>query len=146
MKKMIRTTCFVLVLCLLCGTVASAETEVTPRGNSYIAAHNTFLYKTASDEFQIWFDVTANAMDIDMIGVTEIEVYRSWNRTDWIKMTTYSYEDYPEMMDYNTGSHTGYVTFNTVSPYYYYKAYVAFYAANSSGAGSVYRYTAVLAM
>lgn len=146
MRRMIRMICLVLSMCLFLSIGASAESEIMPRANSYIAAHDTFLYKISSNQFQIWFDVTGNATDIDMIGVKKIEVYRSSDQTNWIRMRTYGYEYCPEMMDYNSGSHTGYVTYGYTTAGYYYKAYVTFYAANSTGSGTVHRYTTILQM
>ncbi len=136
--------CVVMALCILCSMVASAETEIAPRGNSHIAAHSAFLYMATGNMLQVWFDVTANAMVIDRIGVMWIEIYRSSDQTNWTKMRTYEYTEYPDMMGYNKTFHAGHVTYGYATPGYYYKAYITFYAASSTGSGAVLRYTAVL--
>lgn len=146
MKRTIRLICILLVICMVASITIFAETVVEPRASAFFAAHDTFLYKTASNQFQVWFDVTANATDIDMLGVSKIEVYRSSDQSNWIKMRTYNYEDYPEMMDYNSGSHTGYVTYNYATPGYYYRAHITFYAKNSTGTGNIFRFTAIMQM
>lgn len=143
MKRLVRFLCLVLVVCMFTTSTVSATENIT-RGNSYIAMHDAFLEKEASTQFKVWFDVTANAIDIDMLGVTRIIVYRSADQQTWTKMRTYKYTSYPQMMDYNSGSHNGYVTYSYATPGYYYKAYVTFYAENSSGSGTIHRYTAVL--
>lgn len=145
MKRFIRVVCLILVLCTVFSVTAFAETVTEPRASSYIAAHDAFLYKTSASQFQIWFDVTA-CTSVTHLGVSEIEVYKSADKENWTRMRSYKYENYPEMMDYNSGSHTGYVTYNYATTGYYYRAYVTFYAKNSSGTGTIFRYTAALKM
>ena len=145
MRRFIRTVCLMLVLCTVFSVTVFAETVTEPRASSYIAAHDTFLYKTYANQFQVWFDVTA-CTSVTHLGVSKIEVYQSSDKEEWTKMKTYNYEDYPEMMDYNSGSHTGYVTYTYAVPGCYYKAYVTFYAKNSTGTGKIFRYTAILKM
>ena len=145
MKRFVKAMCLVIAICLVT-TMSVSATEVDARANSYISAHATFLQKEASTQFKVWFDVTGTPTQIDMIGVKQIVVYRSADQETWTKMRTYSYTSYPQMMDYDTGSHSGYVTYSYATPGYYYRAYVTFYAENSSGAGTVFRYTAPIKM
>lgn len=145
MKKFVKTACLALVICLI-ATMPVSALEADARANTYIAAHATCLEKEASTQFKVWFDVTGSAIDIDMIGVRRIVVYRSADQQTWTKMRTYNYTSYPQMMDYNSGSHSGYVTYSYATPGYYYRAYVTFYAENSSGSGTIHRYTEILKM
>lgn len=145
MKRFVKVMCLVIAICLVT-TMSVSATETNTRANTHISAHATFLEKEASTQFKVWFDVTGSATQIDMIGVRQIVVYRSADQETWTKMRTYSYTSYPEMMDYNSGSHTGYVTYSYATPGYYYRAYVTFYAENSAGSGTVFRYTAPIKM
>lgn len=146
MKKLVRFVSVMLVLSLFLAVPAYAQSEAEPRGSAFFGAYGTDLYKTGTRSFQIWFDVTANLYDMDELGVTEIIVYRSPNRQSWSRMKTYTPEDYPEMLAYNTFSHVGYVPFNYATPGYYYRAYITFYAKNSTGIGERYVYTEILQM
>lgn len=145
MKKMIRLISMVLVICMFFAVTVHATETVEPRASAYFGAHDAFLYKTGSNKFQVWYDVTA-CTSVTELGVTQIIVYRSSDQTNWTKMRTYSYENYPEMMDYNSVSHTGYVTYSYATTGYYYRAHITFYAKNSTGSAKLFRYTAIMQM
>ena len=147
MKKLVRFVCMILACSLLFAIPAQAATSVEPRGSAFFASYGTDLYKTSSSTFQIWFDVTANAGNtMQVLGVSEIIVYRSADQQSWTKMRTYTMENYPQMVDQNTGDHVGYVTYNYATTGYYYTAYITFYAKNSSGIAERYVYTEILRM
>ena len=146
MKKIIRTLCMFLVLSLFLAMPAYAERTAEPRGSIFFAAYSTALEKASSTSFKIWFDVDANAAMMDVLGVSEIIVYRSADQQSWTEMRTYYMDDYPEMTATNAFFHTGYVTYNYATPGYYYRAYITFYAKDSRGIGERYVYTEILRM
>lgn len=143
MRKHIRMICTILVACLLFAFPVSAESGSQPRASLFFAAHNCFLYRVDSSTFKICFDVTATGT-MDELGVRSIEVDRSADGENWSLMRTYDAEDYPQMLCENTGSHEGEITYRYATPGYYYRAYITLYAKNSSGTGTLYRYTAVM--
>lgn len=146
MKNTLRTICIILVLSLVLAIPAHAESSVEPRGSAFFGSYGTDLYKTSSSSFQIWFDVTANAAIMQVLGASEIIVYRSADQQSWTKMRTYTMDNYSQMVDYNTTSHIDYVTYNYATAGYYYRAYITFYAKNSTGIGERYVYTEILRM
>lgn len=146
MKRSVRIICLLLVLSMVMVFPAYASENASTWGSAFFSAYGTGLYKTSSTSFQIWFDVDSNASMMDKIGVSEITVYRSSDQTNWIKIKTYKPSNYPEMLDENTSSHTGYVTYDIASPGYYYTALVTFYAKNSTGVGERDVYTSILQM
>lgn len=147
MKKLVRVICMLLVCSLLLAVPAQATSGVESRASAFFSYYGTDLYKTSSSSFQIWFDVTANAGNtMQVLGVSEIIVYRSADQQSWTKMRTYTMENYPQMVDQNTGDHVGYVTYNYATTGYYYTAYITFYAKNSSGIAERYVYTEILKM
>lgn len=147
MKRPIRFVCMILVCCLLFAVPAQAAETAEPRASSFFASYGTDLYKTSSTSFQIWFDVIANAgSSPQVLGVSEIIVYRSADQQSWTKMRTYTMNNYPEMVAQNTMGHGGYVTYSYATTGYYYRAYITFYAKNSTGIGERYVYTEILRM
>lgn len=146
MKKTLRYICIILILSMISAIPAYAQTVAEPRGSIFFASYGTDLEKTSSRYFRIWFDVTANAAVMDVLGVSEIIVYRSADMQSWTQMKTFTIEDYPWMVDYNTGSYINYVTYNSATPGYYYTAYITFYAQDSRGIGERYVYTEILQM
>ena len=146
MKRRLRILCLVLALSLLMAFPVHAASNVEPRGSAFFSSYLTFLYKTSSTSFQVCFDVDSNAAIMQEIGVSIIEVYRSSDQENWTKMRTYEMEDYPEMIDDNTASHTGYVTYTYATPGDYYTARVIFYAKNSTGIGERFVYTQIIQM
>lgn len=147
MKKLVRFVCMILVCSLLLAVPARAESAAEPRGSAFFAAYGTDLYKTGTRVFQIWFEVIANAWtQIDVLGTSEIVLYRSADQQSWTKMRTYTMDTYTEMVAQNTQYHAGYVTYNYATPGYYYTARVTFYAKNSTGIGERDVYTEILQM
>ena len=147
MKKLVRVICVLLVCSLLFAVPAQATSGVESRASAFFSYYGTDLYKTSSSSFQIWFDVTANAGNtMQILGVSEIIVYRSADQQSWTKMRTYTMDNYSQMVAQNTQSHDGYVTYNYATTGYYYTAYITFYAKNSSGIAERYVYTEILRM
>lgn len=146
MKKILRTICIVIVLSLVLAIPAYADSTAETRGSAFFGSYATDLYKTSSSSFQIWFDVVANVATMDVLGVSEIIVYRSADQQSWTKMRTYTMDNYPQMVAQNTSAHIDYVTYNYATTGYYYTAYITFYAKNSTGIGERYVYTEILKM
>lgn len=146
MKKILRTICMVIVLCLVFAMPAYAESNVEPRGSAFFGSYSTDLYKTSSSSFQIWFDVVSNVATMDVLGVSEIVVYRSADQQSWTKMRTYTMDNYPQMVDQSTTYHADYVTYNYATTGYYYRARITFYAKNSTGIGERDVYTEIIRM
>lgn len=147
MKKFVRTVCIVLALVLVLAMPAYAENTIDTRGSIFFGSYGTALDKKTSTSFEIWFDVDANAAIMDVLGVSEIIVYRSaTGQSPWTEMKTYDMDDYPEMTTTYDYSHTGYVTYSNASSGYYYTAYITFYAKDSRGIGERYVYTEILRM
>ncbi len=147
MKKLVHFICIILVCSLIFVIPAQAASTVESRASAFFSYYGTDLYKTSSSSFQIWFDVTANAGNtMQVLGVSEIIVYRSADQQSWTKMRTYTMDNYPQMVAQNTTSHIDYVTYNYATTGYYYTAYITFYAKNSSGIAERYVYTEILRM
>lgn len=146
MKKLVRVICMMLVCSLLFAVPAQAA-SVESRESAFFSYYGTDLYKTSSSSFQIWFDVTANAwVSMQVLGVSEIIVYRSADQQSWTKMRTYTMDSYSQMVAQNTQSHDGYVTYNYATTGYYYTARITFYAKNSTGIGERDVYTEIIRM
>ena len=145
MKKFVRLVCMMLVCSLLLAMPAHAAAEDT-RASIFFSSYGVDLAKTSSTSFDIWFDVTANVDDMDVLGVSEILLYKSADAQSWQEIKMYSMNAYAGMVDYNTTYHGGHVSYNFATPGYYYRAYVTFYATNSRGIGERYVYTEILRM
>lgn len=144
MKKGFKVVSVILVLSLLLAVPVYAESNVQPRESIFFSSYCTFLAKGDHYSVEVWFDVDANAAMMDEIGATMIELYESKDGENWTKVKIFEAEDYPEMIDYNTSSHTGHVTYYASMPCYYYRACVTYYAKNSIGIGKRYIYTQIL--
>lgn len=142
MKKTTRILCIILTLSLIFVFPAYAE----GRASAFFAAYGTDLYKTGRETFEIIFDVTANAVIMQEIGASVIEVYSSTDKQTWSLSRTFYKEDWPEMTCTNSIGHTGSVTYVYATPGLYYRACITFYARNSTGTGINYIYTEILKM
>ena len=146
MKKTTRFICILLVFSLFLAIPAQAATDANTRASSFFSTYLTDLEKIGTNSFRIWFDVTANAAIMDELGVSEIALYRSADSQTWTHVRTYRKGTYPQMLGYNTGSHTGYVAYTSATPGYYYTARITFYAKNSTGIGERDIYTEIMRM
>lgn len=140
MKRLAKTVCFLMVAVMLFTTTAFAAES---RASNYFMMTSTYLERISSSTIEIWFDVSAVGR-MDELGVREIKLQRSSDRSNWTTIKTYDKADYSQMIDYNSATHADCVTYNSASSGYYYRAYVEFYAKNSSGTGVFSDYTATI--
>lgn len=137
MKRFMRYVCVAVAIALLVAVPIRAEAADT-RASSYFWAYDSYLWRTSSTSFEVWFDV--NACDwMDELGVNSIKVQRSSDGENWATVKIYYPDVYSQMICEDTASHTSCVTY-TGSAGYYYRAQVIFYAKNSTGTGMVYDY------
>lgn len=135
---------FTQIICLLlaAATFLAIPVFAESRASNYFMKYSTYLYKISDTQFEIWFDVTAVG-GMEELGVKTIELEWSTDKSNWSPVKTYSKEDYSQMIKKNTSRHADCVPY-TYDSGYYYRAYVTFYAKNSSGRAEYSDYTATL--
>lgn len=138
MKRFLRYVCAFMAVVLLLAVPVHAE-EAAPRASSFFMSYDSSLYKAAYNKIEVWFDVVA-VEGMDELGVSSIKVQRSADGTTWETMRVYEPGVYKQMICENTSFHCDYVSY-TGTPGYYYRAYVTFYAKNSTGYGKRYQYS-----
>ena len=138
MKKTMRCIAVILALAIMLAVPAQA-TGISTYASRYFDSYGTYIYVVEGNHLQIWFDMAGTGI-MQKIGVSEIVIKRSSDNRNWSSVYWYYPEDYPSMMDTNTGSHADYVPFFGTHGYYY-KAYVTFYAKDSAGVGTICDYT-----
>ena len=147
MKKSVRVLCLMLTLSLLLAFPVHGESNAESRASAYFSSYWTYLYELSSTSFAVCFDVDSNAAIMDEIGASMIELYESPNgENNWTKVKTYEKADYPSMIDYNTSSHTSYVTYSNAISGRYYTACVTYYAKKGNGIGERCIYTEIMQM
>lgn len=140
MKKFVQCVSLVLILAMCLAIPAYATESATPWASNYFISSSAYLWKTSSTSFQVWFDVRS-AGGMTELGASVIKVqYRPSTSDDWETVQTYTKEAYSNMICSNTSAHASYVTYNKASEHGYYRAYVEFYAKNSSGGRGYYDY------
>lgn len=142
MKRFTQCISLVLALVLFLSVPVYAAESTMPRASNFFMASSTYLWKVSSTTFEVWFDIDA-VRGMDELGASEIKVQRSSDGVNWTTMYTYTKELYPHLIAEDTGSHCGYVTY-TGSTGYYYRAFVTYYAKDSTGTAEAYRYTSSL--
>ena len=142
MKRFIRIISLALVLATVLTTTAYAAESAAPKASSYFFRSSTYLYKTSSTQFQVWFEITATGT-MQKLGAKTVKVQRSSDGVNWTTMKTYNSTDYSNMIVTNDFAHTSYFTYSG-TPGYQYRAFVTYYAKNSSGTGEVDEYSETL--
>lgn len=138
MKRILRFMCFVLVL-TMCITVSAYATEQNQKASSYFAAYRAYCTATSSTSLTVSVHVIATG-EMEEIGASSVVVQKSSDGTNWSTAKTFSKGSTSGMIDTDTGSHAFTLTCSK-TPGNYYRAYVTFYAKNSSGTGYRYYYT-----
>jgi len=141
MKRVIKLICLVLTVAIVSSMPVFANDEVAPCASSYFSMYETYLFRTSSTTFQVWFDVTGNGPQ-DVLGVSRIIIERyNSSEDDWDSLHTYYATNHPEMLCENTGSHVGHIDCSGSSRHEY-RAYVTFYAEKGNGFGerNIYAY------
>lgn len=133
MKRFVKLVCMAMAIVMCLAIPASAE-EITPYASNYFGSYKAYLSGETSTSFEVWFSVTA-LRRMDKIGVEYIDIERSSDGSNWTVVKTYDSDDYPNLMATNTSSHAGHVTYTNKQSGYQYRAYVKFYAKDSTGSG-----------
>ena len=142
MKRFTQVISLVLVLSMVLVIPAYAA-EGNVRASNHFLSRSCYLNRTSGTSFQVCFDVVAVGQ-MQELGASEIKVQRSADGVNWTTVKTYNKSSYSNLIAYNTGEHGSNVTFINVSPGYYYRAYVEFYAKNSAGTAIYGSYTSSL--
>ena len=141
MKKFVRIVCLLVVVTTLVAIPAYA-TEQSERASLYFSAYRAYCYAASSTKIEVNFYVVGAGV-MDELGASRILVQRSSDQTNWTTVKTFSRAYYSDMIATNRGTHGATLSCNVDSGYYY-RAYVTFYAENSSGYGEKYYYTEVI--
>ena len=140
MKRILQCVSLILIFTICLAIPVAATEQVTPWASNYFGYRSAYLWKTSNTQFQVHFDVTA-VSGMSELGASIVKIQRSPDNSTWTTVRTYTKEDTPSLIAYNTGNHASHVP--TTSSYtgisgYYYRAYVQFYAKNSSGGRGYY--------
>jgi len=140
MKRFLRCVCLILVLSLTLA-IPTFAAEATPRASNYFGKRTCYLWNVSSSGFDVWFEVVAVRTMIEL-GASTIKVQRSTDTVNWSTVRTYTKAYNPGMTTTaGTAGYNSYVTFDDVDSGYYYRAYVEFYARDSSGSAVQGMYT-----
>lgn len=134
MRCFVRCVCLILVLVTCLAIPVAAVEEISPYASNFFGYQTAYLCEISGTQFQVWFNVTA-VDEMTELGVSYIDIERSSDGENWKVVKTYDKADYSNLVARNTGNHSSYVTYSSASSSYEYRAYVKFYAKNSSGTG-----------
>ena len=138
MKRFARLLCVVLIFAMCLAIPVGAE-AIAPYASNYFGSYSAYLGAETSTSFQVWFSVTA-LRKMDKIGVDYIDIQRSNDGSNWTTVKTYDSDDYSNLMDTNSSSHSGHVTYSNKQSGYQYRAYVHFYAKEGNGSSTLGAY------
>lgn len=141
MKRFIRLVCLLVAIVMLVAVPSYAE-GLSQKASSYFSAYRAYCYAASSTRIEINFTVIGVGV-MDEIGASQILVQRSSDRTNWTTVKTFSRSNCSDMIATNTGFHGATLSCDVASGYYY-RAYVTFYAENSSGHGEKNYYTEII--
>lgn len=139
MKRFIQIICLIIVFSVIVAVPAYAS-EQSQRASNYFSSFKAYCYESSSTQLGVYFCVISIG-EMDELGASTIKVQRSSNGSTWETVKTFTKDNYSQMTNTDTSSHAA-TLYCTKSSGYYYRAYVEFYAKNSTGTGYYYYYTA----
>lgn len=142
MKRFVRCAYFVLAIVMVLTVPVFATESTVPKSSSFFMKSSVYLCNVSGNSFEAWFDVTGTGT-MDAIGANFIKIQRSSDGINWTTVRTCAKENYLYLVDYNTVLHGAGVS-HTGTGGYYYRAYIQLYAKNSSGYGTMDRYTSAI--
>ena len=140
MKRFNRSICVLLVVVMVFAIPTFATETVAPRASNFFMCNSVYICNVSGNSFEAWFDVTG--LDImDVIGAKTMKIQRSADGENWTTVKTYTMEDYPDLVDYNTIVHGTGVSYTGLRGYYY-RVYVQLYAKKGVNVGKWNQYSA----
>lgn len=135
MKKCVKY----LVLAIMVVSVLSTPVLAVENSNAYISSAGAYIHKWAAGDISVEFHVIGTDI-MDTIGAHRVTVYRMKGETpdsgrDEI-VSTYWYEDYPDMMTTGTPAFGYSIRLNVTHGYQYY-AVLVFYASRKGGGANM---------
>lgn len=139
MRRLFRTIALILVCAMLAANPVLAAGGAATFASSHFESRSVDFFVTSSSNLKVEFTVVATGT-MQELGVSLVAVECSEDGGEtWDTVKSWIPSRYPSMLAENKGSHSGSLTYTgTVSSYCLYRAYVVFYARNSSGTGSAY--------
>lgn len=131
MKRLIKCLCLILAMSF-CLAIPAAAAEAAPYASNHFGSRDAYLWRTSSTSCEAWFEVTA-VRGMTELGARYIDIEESSDGVNWYVVKTYDRSNYSNLIKYNTGDHTSYVTFNEMMPGYQYRMYVSLFAKDSNG-------------
>jgi len=116
-------------------TSAEVFSGNSTQASDYLAAYHGYIAKSGNT-IQTVFSVTGTGM-MEEIGAWKITLYESTDGTNYSPVHYYTYDNYSNMIAYNTSYHSGYVE-HAGNANYSYKAYICVIAGKGTGSDARY--------
>lgn len=107
------------LLLLICVTASFLCVGASARSSNYLDAYRVVLTPQSNGKIAIMVDVDG-IRSMTQIGATTIHLYESENGTNFTRIKTYNYEDYPAMMGSGKHHYEDAATYYGVIGRYYY--------------------------
>ena len=141
MKRFVRMVWLFVAVSIVVAVPAYAA-EQSQRSSSFFTSFTAYCYESTSTRLAVYFRVLATGT-MDELGASVVKIQQSSDGTNWETVKTFNKETFSQMTDTNTRMHATTLYYPKTSGYYY-RAYVTFYAKNSTGTGKYYYYTPVI--
>lgn len=130
--KVLKRLSFALLACVMLLLQCASPALAAARSSNYLDAYGVYLTPQSGGKIVITSDVNALRI-MTNVGVSKIYLYESQNGTDFYRIATYKYEDYPIMMGHNAYYYYEDILTFTGTPGYKYYIIAYCYAEDSTG-------------
>lgn len=142
-QYLVRLVACILVISLCTPISANAATRetISPYASAYLASYTAYICAMGDGDLEIWFEVLGTRTWAD-IGVLTVYLYESTDNSNFYRVDTFRFTDYPNMLWHDNSICMDHVDYEGV-PGRYYKAYVHIWAGPEDGGDGRYIWTPV---
>lgn len=139
-KTLLRLAALCLIVALTIPAQAATQPDAAaPRASGYISAYSCSTSAAGLGIAQVYFTIYGTDT-MDKLGVSLIDLYESTDGNTWYLVESYTPSDTSWLMGYSKSSYSAHISYGGVVGRYY-KAYVKFYAEDTTGSDSTSRWT-----
>ena len=114
---------------------------VAPMASDYLIDYTAYICAMGEGDLEIWWEVTGTRTWAD-IGVLTVYLYESTDNSNFYRVDTFRFTDYPNMLWHDNYICVDHVAYEGV-PGRYYKAYIEIWAGPEDGGDVRYIWTPV---
>lgn len=132
----------ITVMVVPLGAGAATGDAVQPYASYYLSSYGASAYRASGNVIQIYFNAEGTGY-MDELGALTIEIWKSTDQSNWTWVKSFTHDSTSGMLSYDDDYHSGSVSCQGSSNYYY-RAYVCIWGGKNGSGDTRYFYTNIV--